>query len=221
MKTDYHCHILPGLDDGAKDIEEALYLSNQLIRWGFKRAICTPHIAFRYRNTPDIIREAYNKLNEALQSNRIALEIVASAEYRLIPETWREVIANDWLLPWDEKYILLELPIRSKEQLGEIIPLQEIKRIKSYGYIPVIAHPERYAYLQDEEINEFCQAGAILQINYTSLAGKYGENVRKKALELLSLEHENLYGTDLHSKEYVDSLDDYFKEEDSTKAIMS
>lgn len=210
MKTDNHCHILPGLDDGAKDIEEALYLSKQLIRWGFKRVICTPHIAFRYRNTPDTIRNAYDNLKEALRNNELSLEIVASAEYRLIPETWWEVIANGWLLPWDEKYILLELPIRSKEQLGNIVPLKEINRIEKNGYIPVIAHPERYIYLSDNEIDEFCKNGAILQINYTSLSGKYGENIRQRALKLLSYRYEYICGTDLHSKEYVDSLDSYF-----------
>lgn len=55
MKTDYHCHILPGIDDGAKNIDESLYLAKQLIKWGFQRAICTSHIAYMYRNTPQTI----------------------------------------------------------------------------------------------------------------------------------------------------------------------
>ncbi len=210
MKTDYHCHILPGIDDGAKNIDESLYLAKQLIKWGFQRAICTSHIAYMYRNTPQTIEKACNVLRQALQEQDIALELVPSAEYRLLPETWYQVLQNKWFLPWDERYLLLELPIRAKEQLGDIDPIQEVKRIQELGFTPVIAHPERYAYLSLNEIVDFCKQGALLQINYPSLCGKYGEETKQKAKELLSKGYISFYGTDLHSKAHVDCLNNYF-----------
>lgn len=210
MKTDSHCHILPGFDDGARNREEAVDLARQLVRWGFRRAICTPHIAYRYRNTPQKIREACTALEQALQEQKIALELVPSAEYRLIPEVWPEVIENGWFLPWDGNHLLLELPIRHKEQLGDISPLQEIERIKDLGFIPVIAHPERYTWLKTEELMELCRHGALLQVTYPSLAGRYGEEVKQRATMLISNGHVSFYGTDLHSQDYIRGMDCYF-----------
>lgn len=209
MKTDYHCHILPSVDDGAQNLDEALYLAKQLVKWGFQRAICTSHIAYRYRNTPESIKNAWNILKQALQEEGIVLELIPSAEYRLIPETWWQVVENEWFLPWDEKHLLLELPIREKGQLGDIKPLQEIERINKLGFVPVIAHPERYLYLSLDEVLDFCRQGALLQVNYPSLCGKYGEQTTERAKELVSKGYASFYGTDLHSEEYVNYLDDY------------
>ncbi len=210
MKTDYHCHILPGLDDGAQSREEAVCLARQLVRWGFQRAVCTSHIAYLYRNTPRMIKEACACLEQDLRKQSITLELVPSAEYRLIPETWHRVVENRWFLPWDDKYLLLELPIRNRDQLGNIDPLQEIERMKEFGFVPVIAHPERYVWLSHEELTEFCKQGALLQINYPSLCGRYGEEIKQRADGLITGGYASFYGTDLHSEDYVSCLDAWF-----------
>lgn len=210
MKTDYHCHILPGIDDGAQTLDEAVSLAGELVKWGFGRAVCTSHIAYRYRNTPQSIGRACDQLRQALREHGIPLELVPSAEYRLLPETWWQVVENGWYMPWDGRYILLELPIRARDQLGDIDPGREIERVQEMGLTPVIAHPERYAYLSSGELEDFCCRGALLQVNYPSLCGKYGEETRQRAQALCEGGRVAFYGTDLHSEEYVKWLDDYF-----------
>ena len=211
LKTDYHCHILPGIDDGAQTLDEAVALAGKLVEWGFGRAVCTSHIAYRYRNTSQSVGRACDLLGRALRERGIALELVPSAEYRLLPETWEQVVRNGWFMPWDEKYILMELPIRAREQLGGLEPVREIERVQALGFVPVIAHPERYAYLSFAELQDFCSRGALLQVNYPSLCGKYGEETRQRAQTLCEGGYASFYGTDLHSAEYVPWLDGYFR----------
>ena len=107
MKIDYHSHILPALDDGATCIEDSLMLAKALKDWGFDRVTCTPHITNLHRNTPDTIRPAFELLQEELKSNGVDLEIRMSAEYRLVPQTWPEVLEKNWLMPIEDKYILI------------------------------------------------------------------------------------------------------------------
>ena len=90
--TDIHSHILPGLDDGAKTMEEALFLTSSMKDWGFDRIYCTPHINALYRNTPDTIRPVFERMQETLKENGIEIDLRMSAEYRLVPETWPEVL---------------------------------------------------------------------------------------------------------------------------------
>jgi tyrosine-protein phosphatase YwqE len=87
MKIDFHSHILPGLDDGARTLDDALMLAGAMKSWGFERVYCTPHINALYRNTPETIRPVFEELEEALETHGINLDIRMSAEYRLVPET--------------------------------------------------------------------------------------------------------------------------------------
>ena len=88
MKVDCHCHILPGLDDGAQTLEDSIFLAGKLAEWGYQRAICTSHSSFMFRNTPATVTEAADKLRAELERRGIELDLVPSMEYRLIPETW-------------------------------------------------------------------------------------------------------------------------------------
>ena len=99
MNLDFHSHILPGIDDGAADLNESLILADALKSWGFERVTCTPHITSRHRNTPETIRRAFDDLLEALAAKGSDLELKMSAEYRLVPETWPEVLEKNWLMP--------------------------------------------------------------------------------------------------------------------------
>ena len=108
---DCHCHILPGLDDGAQTLEEALFLAGKLASYGFRRAVCTSHRTRLYPNTPETVVPACERLQEAIDKAGIRLQLIPSMEYRLIPETWPEARAKGWLLPWEGNHILVELPI--------------------------------------------------------------------------------------------------------------
>ena len=108
MKVDFHSHILPGLDDGARTLDDALMLAGAMRSWGFERVYCTPHINALYRNTPQSIRPAFGELKEALETHGVNLDIRMSAEYRLVPETWPEVLEKDWLMPiylWNFQFL--------------------------------------------------------------------------------------------------------------------
>ena len=107
MKVDCHCHILPGLDDGAQTLEDSVFLAGKLVEWGYQRAICTSHSSFLYRNTPATVTAACDKLRAELANRGIELELVPSMEYRFIPETWPAVRESNWLLPWEGNHILV------------------------------------------------------------------------------------------------------------------
>lgn len=212
MKLDFHSHILPGLDDGATDLENSVELATAMKGWGFERITCTPHITNKYRNTPDTIRSAFERLQEALYVRGTDVELRMSAEYRLVPETWPEVLKKNWLMPIEDKFVLMELPIFHPEDIGDIIPLEEFKKVISLGLIPLLPHPERYFYLSKKELMSFLEAGVMIQSNYGSLAGLYGDKAAQNARSLVNEGLVSYYGTDMHNMHYVDVIGEWFSE---------
>lgn len=210
MKIDYHSHVLPGLDDGATDLQNAAELVSAMKSWGFEKITCTPHINALYRNTPDGIRRAFDALQEELEDRKTAITLAMSAEYRLVPETWPEVMEKGWFMPIEDKYILTELPISKREEIGWIKPLEEFRKLVSMGLTPILPHPERYFYLSHRELMEFVEAGVVIQCNYGSLAGLYGIEARDRARALVSEGIVSLYGTDMHNLKYVEIIGKWF-----------
>jgi tyrosine-protein phosphatase YwqE len=210
MKLDFHSHILPGIDDGAKDINESLMLAKALKDWGFDRITCTPHITSKYPNTPQDIMPKFEHLKEELDKSGIGLDIRLSAEYRLVPETWPKVLENNWLMPIEERFILMELPISHREEMGLINPVEEFRKIASMGLTPILPHPERYFYLTEQELSDILDAGGKIQCNYGSYAGLYGEEVRQRAVALQDKGMVSFYGTDLHNAHYVQVIGSWF-----------
>lgn len=207
MKIDYHSHILPGLDDGATTLENAVGLVSAMKSWGFEKIYCTPHINAKYPNTPSVIERAFDQLQEAVGDK---VQLAMSAEYRLVPETWPEVLEKNWIMPIEDKYILTELPISHREEMREIKPLEEFERLIAMGLTPILPHPERYFYLSHDELLRFVDAGVVIQCNYGSFAGLYGEEVRDRACALVSEGIVSLYGTDMHNLKYVEIIGQWF-----------
>lgn len=212
MKLDLHSHILPGLDDGAVDLANAVELASAMKKWGFDRVTCTPHINALYPNTPETIRPAFDALQEALALNSIELDIRLSAEYRLVPETWPEVLRKNWLMPIEDKYILTELPISKPQEMGNINPLEEFEKLKVLGLTPILPHPERYFYLTSDDIMRYLDAGVKIQCNYGSFAGLYGLASQKLAENYRDAGIVSFYGTDLHNLKYVEIIGRCFAE---------
>lgn len=210
MKLDFHSHILPGLDDGARDLDDSLMLASAMKGWGFERIYCTPHINAIYRNTPESIRPAFEQLQEALGTHNIDLDIRMSAEYRLVPETWPEVLEKGWLMPIEDKFILMELPISRRSEMKNISPQEEFRKILSMGLTPILPHPERYGYLSQEELIEFVELGVKIQCNYGSLAGLYGDEAEETARSLINKGIVSFLGTDMHNAHYVDVMGEWF-----------
>ena len=212
MKTDYHCHILPGLDDGAQNIKESLFLSRKLVEWGYTDAVCVVHSSYKYRHTPQEVLTAFGVLFESLQEENITLSLHPTYEYRIVPQSWPEVRKNKWWLPWYGNHLLMEFPIRGREFFGELAPFDEVKKLLDNGYQPVLAHPERYLYMDIEELARLYDIGCEFQMNLCSIHGFYGEEVRHTA-ELIQREGwYNYTGTDLHNKKYTDFYDIILKD---------
>lgn len=210
MNIDYHSHILPGIDDGAASIDDSLYLVNALRSWGFDRVYCTPHITSKFMNTPDTIRQIFEQLQESVTVAGIDIDLRMSAEYRLVPETWPEVLEKNWLMPIEDEYILMEFPISKPHKIGHIKPMEEFKKVMALGLTPILPHPERYFYLSHDELMSYIDAGVKIQSNYGSLAGIYGEEVKQRVQRFISEGIISLWGTDLHNESYARILTDWF-----------
>ena len=190
-------------------MQESVLLAKYQVKWGFRKAVCTSHRVRQYPNEPDRVKSVCDGLQEELIRQEIPLELTPSMEYRLIPETWPETLEKGWLMPWEGNHILIELPIHKASRIGNLVPEDEIKRLLDMDYQPVLAHPERYLYLDMERYCSLKEAGVLFQRNIGSLEGLYGEAVSVRAEALLA---ENLYdmqGTDLHNERYALFFDSF------------
>ena len=190
-------------------MQESVLLAKYQVKWGFRKAVCTSHRVRQYPNEPDHVKRVCDELQEELIRLEIPLELTPSMEYRLIPETWPETLEKGWLLPWEGNHILIELPIHKASRIGNIVPEDEIKRLLDMGFQPVLAHPERYLYLDMDRYHSLKESGTMFQRNIGSLEGLYGEAVSVRAEALIA---ENLYdiqGTDLHNERYALFFDSF------------
>lgn len=200
-----HSHLIPGIDDGAKNMDKSLAYLRAMQDLGFEKIITTPHISQDYYpNTPEIIKEGLQALREAMTEAGIALEVEAAAEY-YADEFFVELLdSKTELLTFSGKKVLFEFstfaaPGNAPELIFEL---------KAKGYEPVLAHPERYVYYADnfDIFKEFKRRGCALQVNLLSLIGHYGPQQKKLAHLLISNQLTDYLGTDLHHAGHIDLL---------------
>ncbi len=215
MKIDIHSHIIPAIDDGPKRMEEAVGLAASMAAWGLERITCTPHIMRLFPNTPDRIRRAFDGFQEAMELSGCPVELRLSAEYRLNPELWNEVLEKNWLMPIEDEYILMEFPIGNPHDMDGIKPIEEFRRIKALGLTPVLPHPERYAWLPKDELLRYVDEGVKIQSNYGSLAGLYGPESQRLAMNLLDEGLVSFLATDMHNQQYIDTISGWLAEGNS------
>lgn len=211
MTIDFHSHILPGIDDGAKTLEEAVQLVTDMASWGFDRIYCTPHITKKFRNTSDSIKEKYDLLRNTLEDKGIEVDLRMSAEYRLNPETWSDILKKEDFLPIEGKYILMEFPINDPSDIGLLDPMEEFRKVISLGLTPILPHPERYFYLSHDQLLRYVDAGVKIQSNYGSLAGVYGIEVMGRVSSLIDEGLVSFLATDMHSAIYIKIIDGWLK----------
>lgn len=206
MKIDIHSHILPGIDDGARTLEESVQLVSEMAGWGFERITCTPHITKKFRNTKESIKEKFDILCNAVAAKDLGVDLRMSAEYRLNPETWPELLAQGELMPIEDQYILMEFPINDPSEMGDLIPMEEFRKVQSLGLTPVLPHPERYFYLGHDDLLKYVDAGVKIQSNYGSLAGVYGLEVRDRAQSLIDEGIVSFLASDMHNMNYIRTI---------------
>lgn len=205
--TDIHSHILPGIDDGAADVEGSLRLIEGMMNLGIRKFIATPHIiGDLYRNTPQTIAIALEQTKAACKSAGLYIELSAAAEY-MIDDYFLELLRSDTsLLTLHKNIILTEFSYSTPPVNIEAIAAAIIAK----GYKPILAHPERYHfYHHNPDIYyHLKEMGFHLQVNLLSLTGYYGKSVKKAARFIINKNLANLAGTDLHHKYHLAAFND-------------
>ncbi len=213
-----HSHLLPGIDDGSEDMENSLELIKGLRELGYKKLITTPHVMWdMYKNTHEVILEKLGDVRQAVKKAEIDVEINAAAEY-FLDEHVEDLLRNKIpLLTIKDNMVLTEFSMA--------FPSMNIKEIlfemEMQGYQPIIAHPERYAYLEKNKdfYRELKDIGCLFQLNILSLGGHYGRSVTELAQYLIKQNYYNLLGTDLHHSGHLEGLQ-RFELPDAVKKLL-
>ena len=206
LKTDIHSHLIPGIDDGAKSIEDSIQLISGLKQMGFSRFITTPHImSDYYNNSPMKINSGLKKLRKALKVNNQNVEVFAAAEYYLDYEFEKSIISNN-LMGFGDNNILIEFSfLQEPTNLDKII-----FDLQTNGYNVVLAHPERYLYYSTNDLENLVNRGVLLQMNLLSMTGYYSPQVKKNASFLIEKNLVSFVGTDCHNMMQLQKLEDCF-----------
>jgi len=207
LQTDMHSHLIPGIDDGAPDMDTAVQLIKGLAELGYKKLITTPHVMWdMYKNTTPGIRSGYEMLQQRIKEENIDITIGVAAEY-FLDNYVKNLLANkEPLLTIKDNLVLVEFSMAS-----EPIDLKEILfEMQLQGYQPVIAHPERYSYHErnSEFFSVMKNSGYWFQLNILSLAGLYGKSARTLAHNFIKNNYYELAGTDLHNPLHLRALRD-------------
>jgi len=195
--TDVHCHILPGIDDGPEDPRGSLAIARLLLEMGITTVVATPHvISDIYPTTTDRILEAVEGLRKLLKNSGLDLEVLAGAEYYVEGDLLGRVERGDLLSFGKDKFVLFESPVESKPMILEEI----VFAMKTAGYTPLMAHVERYRYLQKDrdQIAHLRRLGVKFQVNHPSFmlpkTSRRGEMARWLYIKGMV----DLLGTDMH-----------------------
>jgi len=210
LNTDMHSHLIPGIDDGAKTVEESLELIRVMQSLGYSKLITTPHIMSDYfRNTPEIIAEGLELVRAALKKENIPVEISAAAEY-YIDDGFIRKLEVEPLLTIGDNYVLTEVSYINPPDNVE----QVFFRLMVLGYKPILAHPERYPfwYRNLDQYRRFYEMGVTLQLNMNSLAGYYGPDAKAIGEKLIDMDIITALGSDMHHMRHGAAMQQVVKE---------
>ncbi len=219
LKCDMHSHLLPGIDDGSQNIEESISLIQGLIKLGYKKLITTPHTQFEvYKNNPTIINEKLQFLKDELVKREINIPIEAASEY-LIDEGFMEKLEAGEILTFGKNYILIETSFNVPHPFFKEI----VANIINAKLRPILAHPERYAYLwgKEQKYYDLKNSGLLFQVNINSLSGYYSEHAKKAAKFLIKNDMVDFLGTDTHHEKHIASLNSVYKSKEIQQLLNS
>lgn len=191
--TDWHSHILPGVDDGIPDMEHALRVLERYEQLDIRKVWLTPHVMEDIPNATTVLQQRFGELSSAYTG---PLKLHLAAEY-MMDNGFEERLCNDDLLcigPPDRKMLLVETSVLSPPM--DLYGI--IDRIRAKGYQPLLAHPERYIYMDGSDYERFQSYGVKFQCNITSLTGIYGKDACRKFSNFLDKGWIHVLGTDIH-----------------------
>jgi protein-tyrosine phosphatase len=208
LTVDMHSHVLPGLDDGAENMEQSIELITAMKNLGYRKLIATPHIMGDfYRNTPETISNALREVKKELVYRDIDVQLDAAAEYYLDEWFMETLQSGQPLLSFGKgeiRYLLFEISyINPAPQLAEAVFL-----MRSNGYRPVLAHPERYLYMYNDfgKLKQLYENGVCFQLNANSLTGYYSKISQLLAEKLIENRMVHFLGSDCHALRHIDVL---------------
>lgn len=203
--VDIHSHLLPGIDDGAKNNEDSRFILTEMKKLGFKKAITTPHtIKNVWDNSKEDIENTYTKLKADLPQETDNLQLGVASEY-FMDENFLAQFKAETLLTLKDNYVLVEMSyLNPPMQLLEILFELQLK-----GYQPVLAHPERYNFYHNnfKMYEELKKAGCLFQMNLLSSVGYYGKEVSIAADTLLGKNMIDFVGSDIHHVNHIKSFE--------------
>lgn len=219
IKVDMHSHLIPGIDDGAQNMEESIQLIRSLKEVGYKKIITTPHVmSDYYRNTPEIIINGLQNLREELAKQKIEMPIEAAAEYYLDFD-FNDKIRTEELLTFGKKYLLVEVSYLNEPDNIDAT----IFELQTTGYNVILAHPERYPFWGQnfKRFETLKDKDVLFQVNINSLAGHYSPGAKRTAERLIDLGMVNFIGTDCHNSNHLRFLEEALCEPALHKLVES
>lgn len=214
--VDIHSHLLPKIDDGVQSLKESIELIKKFKLLGYTKLITTPHvISDFYPNNREIITNKLQSVQNALKENNIEISIEAGAEY-YVDMTFLELIEEQNLITFMNHYVLFETSYHEKPIILEHV----ISSLLENGYIPVLAHPERYRYLHQniENYKQLKAQGVLFQVNAKSLYD-HSKIEYKIALKLIKLGLVDFVGSDAHRMRDLKKLESFLKSRTCKKVI--
>lgn len=207
---DCHCHLLPGVDDGVQEMDETIQILKEWDQDGVKEVWLTPHIMEDIPNKEEALRAKLEALQAAYNGD---IKLHLAAEHMMDGHFLKRLEQNEVMpIGEDKDKLLVETSYYTPPMNMEDI----IERVKAKGYEPILAHPERYQYMDRKDYLRWKQRGVQLQLNVPSLVGAYGFDVLRKAEWLLK---ENMYdycGTDTHAARQME----YFLDSEISKKTV-
>ena len=198
--VDFHNHILPGIDDGSKSIDQSLKMLDIYNELGVKSVIASPHIyKDLYPNTPESILKSFETLNPKAIKKNVKIKGYA-AEYLVDEFFLKNLKKNTPLLCCFDQHVLIEIPFIARLKLLEEVLFE----MQNMGYTAILAHPERYAAIHKTlDLENLKIRGVKMQLNALSLKGYYGPEAKMKASEWLIKNQYEFVGTDAHNEQQL------------------
>ena len=193
--TDNHSHILPSVDDGVQSMEQSLRILSEYERLGVSKVWLTPHIMEDIPNTTEDLRKRYEELKAAYNG---PITLMLAAEYMLDNNFEKRLSAGDLLLHSMPNEPMKKILVETSYYNPPIGLYDILERIKSAGYYPILAHPERYNYMTDKDYEKIRSMNIIFQLNIFSLTSQYGPHIQQKAEKLLKGGYYSMLGSDIH-----------------------
>lgn len=200
LGCDMHSHLVAGIDDGAKTIEDSLTLIRGLRDNGYKKLITTPHVQLEfYDNNSDKLRKHFAELQRTVAAEGIDVTLGIAAEYYL-DNMFLSGVLPDGLLSFGDNYVLVEVSMAGwPRNFSDMI-----FAIQALGYKPILAHPERYLYEENPKTYlDLKEKGVLMQMNLLSILGYYGKSVKTLADRLLSSKVYDFCGSDMHHERHL------------------